>query len=1148
MTTSSRPEFDYTKEIRFAVVMYGGVSLAIYINGIAQEMLRLVRATALAGKDGKPLSYDELDSSEQVYRKLAYVLAGKSPEEAETNATIQTRFVVDIISGTSAGGINGVFLAKALTNGQNIDQLKQLWVQEGAIEKLINDKWSKDPPLSFTDPPTSLLNSQRMYFQLLKAFDGMSKRVDGHEEDPNPALVDELDLFVTTTDLRGVTLPIRLADGVVYERRHRNVFHFVYSSDDEGRNDFKTANNAFLAFAARCTSSFPFAFEPMTLTDIDEVLERHGPYAGDKDSRSGSERWERFFRSYRQAQGVKPLPFPQRSFADGGDLDNKPFTYAIQTLARRHAAVPVERKLIYIEPSPEHPEDEVDDSNKPDFIENVLDALTTLPRYETIREDLQRVVERNRLVQRVNRIISGVERDELRARQAGSNLGVLDCLQEKPGELWTKKHLNDVEFATLDLADMIRRKGRAYIAYHRLEIATATDGLTDVVARVAGFDEESDYFLVLRALVRAWRDLTYTEYRRGEDQRPTMNAFLHAFDLSYPLRRLNFLLAKIDQMYRLDQEAHELVLLRDLPFWRKGSELSKAEARDFREELIETKKQMKIQYDALRALGRKLSSRHAAAKEEASANSKPAPSPIYQEIQDLVNACREEISNVQTWPPHSDSLIEYFLEKAEPADQTQLPATGQLSQTDDNVDIAAVRRAEYLLKKNDNALLSLFQKMGRRLETELKQMETVDAACLNLLQRTSSSGARSAALECMCHYYRSFDDYDMISFPVLYDLEVGEAAVVEIFRVSPEDATALIDERKTKCRKLAGTALGHFGAFLEKLWRENDILWGRLDGAERLITAVLPPDHPQKAQLIGEAQAAIVHDTVKDMGKPELAELIVESLMRTSSGKAEPALMTQFLKKLKAGATEGQTTDLNRLIHDQDLRQWYLDKFETQSRLNPERALESVARATTVIGKMLDDLSDKYDVGTRYTSWLVKLGQIFWGMVEVSVPRRIPNLIFQHWLKLLYLFEVVLIVGSTLAVNTQVQKYGLLTFAITVAIQFATWVLSSLISFRQGWLKVIKGLAISAILVFLVIGILATTAMLGFERPWRILATIHDWWAHLHSGKLPARIILSLPFILFLGWAIRHDLKRPWRRRKNTVTRVPKKKLKTEAR
>ena len=34
------------REIRFAVVIYGGVLLTIYINGIVQEMLHLVRSTA----------------------------------------------------------------------------------------------------------------------------------------------------------------------------------------------------------------------------------------------------------------------------------------------------------------------------------------------------------------------------------------------------------------------------------------------------------------------------------------------------------------------------------------------------------------------------------------------------------------------------------------------------------------------------------------------------------------------------------------------------------------------------------------------------------------------------------------------------------------------------------------------------------------------------------------------------------------------------------------------------------------------------------------------------------------------------------------------------------------------------------------------
>ena len=40
-TKQSAPAVDYKQEVRFAVVMYGGVSLAIYINGIAQESASL---------------------------------------------------------------------------------------------------------------------------------------------------------------------------------------------------------------------------------------------------------------------------------------------------------------------------------------------------------------------------------------------------------------------------------------------------------------------------------------------------------------------------------------------------------------------------------------------------------------------------------------------------------------------------------------------------------------------------------------------------------------------------------------------------------------------------------------------------------------------------------------------------------------------------------------------------------------------------------------------------------------------------------------------------------------------------------------------------------------------------------------------------
>src|SRR5438045_7656553 len=91
------------KEIRFAVVMYGGVSLAIYINGVAQELLNLVRATAPKSDDPDEtellLGEKELTGAGKVYRRLGQYLHGdraqlESPSKNDS-APVKTRFVVD---------------------------------------------------------------------------------------------------------------------------------------------------------------------------------------------------------------------------------------------------------------------------------------------------------------------------------------------------------------------------------------------------------------------------------------------------------------------------------------------------------------------------------------------------------------------------------------------------------------------------------------------------------------------------------------------------------------------------------------------------------------------------------------------------------------------------------------------------------------------------------------------------------------------------------------------------------------------------------------------------------------------------------------------------------------------------------------------
>ena len=117
------PALNPLREFRLAIVMYGGVSLSIYMNGVGQELFHLVRSTAPSvphGEDAVP--EPQLVGSEKAYRRLAQVL-GETPRDpmlVQPQDPILATFVIDVLTGSSAGGINSVFLAKALSNDQEM--------------------------------------------------------------------------------------------------------------------------------------------------------------------------------------------------------------------------------------------------------------------------------------------------------------------------------------------------------------------------------------------------------------------------------------------------------------------------------------------------------------------------------------------------------------------------------------------------------------------------------------------------------------------------------------------------------------------------------------------------------------------------------------------------------------------------------------------------------------------------------------------------------------------------------------------------------------------------------------------------------------------------------------------------------------------
>ncbi|MDT8280223.1 MAG: patatin-like phospholipase family protein, partial [Erythrobacter sp.] len=112
------------KELRLALVCYGGVSLAVYMHGITKEVWHLARASRAFHHP----SDVTLGGVAAAYREFL--------EAIERDHGLKLRVLPDILTGASAGGINAVFLAQAIHAGHSLEPLTDLWLENADVSKL----------------------------------------------------------------------------------------------------------------------------------------------------------------------------------------------------------------------------------------------------------------------------------------------------------------------------------------------------------------------------------------------------------------------------------------------------------------------------------------------------------------------------------------------------------------------------------------------------------------------------------------------------------------------------------------------------------------------------------------------------------------------------------------------------------------------------------------------------------------------------------------------------------------------------------------------------------------------------------------------------------------------------------------------------
>jgi patatin-related protein len=537
-------------EVRLAVVLYGGVSLAVYIHGVTREILNLVRASKLfrgAAKSAPPRG-----DSTAVYYEL---LRKFSPE-------FDLRVVVDLISGASAGGINGVLLAKALAHDLPLEPHRELWLKNADVTSL-SDPGSRLGRLTkaamaplfdqlllrrfgqqVADPETRAklrqfiqaqwftppFSGERFGGWLLDACDAMEA-----QGEPDGTLLPpghRLDLFVTLTDYRGHRHRIALHDPPsVEETEHRRIVSFTCRRAMSGEmvSEFTHGDAPSLVFAARATASFPGAFPPATIAEMDRILAER--------SRSWPSR--RDFIAKKLAVD-DPLAAANAGgyFIDGSVVMNKPFSPVIHALGNRPASREVVRRIIYVDPNPHREATHRGEQGTPGFFRTILTAMALIPRNEPIADDLMAIQDWNERARRMAEILAAADPQVEKL--------VDEIVDADPDNPPTIEEIGRYRSAANEKTHA--GAGFAYLSYQILKLRRVIERLAGlIVALAAAGGLEADRAQVERLLERM--------VAPNEEGAGRLVPFLRMFDLDFRVRRIRFVIRRLNELYRTMEEA-----------------------------------------------------------------------------------------------------------------------------------------------------------------------------------------------------------------------------------------------------------------------------------------------------------------------------------------------------------------------------------------------------------------------------------------------------------------------------------------------------------------------------------------------------------------------------------------------------------------
>lgn len=762
------------KELRLALVCYGGVSFALYEHGITKEILKLVRASKayhalhdVVARQAPSHTFRSVRgetpeySTEEVYFELLKAIG----------ARLDLRVFVDVITGSSAGGVNGIALARALAHDLHYEPLTDLWLQEADIERLLDPEakarqWSKWYFHPFMPPLFSRLSREGLLpdagdVQVQSALStflrsrwfrppldgakfcsllltGLQSMAEGCAE--TGSLVpsgQRLDLAVTVTDFHGSQFPIYTHDPpIVQEREHRHVLRFSFERlqgriavSELGRDHIPS-----LAFAARATASYPGAFPPAQLMEMDAVLTaRRESWPGRAQFLAAS------FRHYAEAG----IPAEDVVLVDGSVLNNKPLHEAIAAARKHRAFREVDRRLVYVDPHPD--ENRPRRRSAPGFFAILRGAIADLPRNQPIYDELVQISAYNEQA-RQRRAVVEATREQVTALVIKITGGQLDQRVD-PDAL--RRWRLDAPAA-----------GLVHTSYVQLLIEESIDLVVLLVARACDYSPGSSRHRWLREVIGCWvrkvgisgGSYTYPPFS-PHFELPPFARFIVSFGMFSLRRRIIFVIQAVNRLYHRSGEGACRVDPANLDLVKRRLYRCLDSLRIFDTALflgIDTAKQLRELFAHVPELG--------------PGSAPPPPEAFVRDHERQITA-----------------------------------ALGCLS---DECDILGLH----------------------------EEVDTVLAA--PAVHALGTACQRELLIS-----YLGFVFWDMVLLPMMMPIggrDVSELEEVLVDRISPGDARSL----RIEDGGLRGSSLGGFGGLFSRSARECDYLWGRLHAVDRLFDLV----------------------------------------------------------------------------------------------------------------------------------------------------------------------------------------------------------------------------------------------------------------------------------------------------------------------